>query len=121
MSLDPRFLPLDDDEVLYVPSGSILMSNPTFKVGEFLDALAQTVSDRESEWSEDHEGWFANGVECQVVRLTGAGWQHGHVRLRLEFMPSKEPERLPERSTARDDRVRMRAKTVSSEDSSGAS
>ena len=55
MSLDPRFLPLDDDEVLYVPSGSILMSNPTFKVGEFLDSLAQTVSDRESEWSEDHE------------------------------------------------------------------
>ena len=48
------------------------------------------------------------------MRLTGAGWQHGNVRIRLEFMPSKEPESLPERSTSRD-RVRLRAKTVSSD------
>jgi KGK domain len=114
MSHDRRFTPLNDDEVLYVPSGRILMSNPTFKVGEFLDSLAQVVSDREADWSEDHEGWFADGVDCQVMRLTGAGWQQGHVRLRVEFVPSKEPESLPERSSSRD-RVRLRAKTVTSE------
>ena len=114
MTHDRRFTPLNDDEVLYVPSGGILMSNPTFKVAEFLDSLAQLVSDREAEWSEDHEGWFADGVDCQVMQLTGAGWQHGNVRIRLEFMPSKEPDRLPERSTSRD-RVRLRAKTVSSD------
>ncbi len=112
MVFDSRFSPLDPDEVLYVPSGKILMDNPTFKVGEFLDTLAQTVSDCESEWSEDHEGWFAEGVECQAMRLTGQGWQSGRVRLRVEFMPAPGPELLPEGSNRRE-RIHLRAQTVS--------
>jgi KGK domain len=109
--MDNRFTPLSDDEVLYVGSGRILMSNPTFKVGEFLDTLAQAISDREEEWSEDHEGWFSEGLDCDALRLNGGGWQRGRVRIRLEFSPSHIQESLPERSSARE-RVRLRAKTV---------
>jgi hypothetical protein len=35
-----NFEPLDDDEVLFISVGRVLMTNPTFKVGEFIDALA---------------------------------------------------------------------------------
>ena len=109
--MDNRFTPLDDDEVLYVESGRVLMANPTFKVGEFLDTLAQAVSDREDDWSEDHEGWFADGVDCEALRLTSSGWQRGRVRIRLEFAPAKAPEILPGRAGARE-RVRIQAQTI---------
>ncbi len=90
------FQPLNDDEVLYVNLGRVLMTNPTFKVGEFLDALAQAISDREEDWSEETEGWFSNGLECEALRFQNQGWQRGRVRIRLEFAPDN-PRSLPER------------------------
>jgi hypothetical protein len=87
--MDEQFEPLRDDEVLYVPIGRVLMSNPTFKVAEFLDALAQAVSDREGDWSEENEGWFTDGLECEALRLNSNGWQRGRVRVRVEFSPNQ--------------------------------
>lgn len=104
-SMDNGYTPLGDDEVLFVDRGRVLMSNPTFKVSEFLDALAQAVSDREGDWSEENEAWFSDGLECEALRFQSGGWQRGRVRIRVEFMPIKPqerlPERLPERSSAR--------------------
>ncbi len=102
MGMEDGFEPLNPDEVLYVNIGRVLMSNPTFKVSEFLDALAQAVSDREDDWPEEKESWFSDGVECQALRFGSGGWQRGRVRLRLEFRPvralKKAPDREPERS-----------------------
>ena len=89
--MDEQFQPLNDDEVLFIGVGRVLMSNPTFKVGEFLDALAQAISDREDDWSDDNEGWFGEGLECEALRFGTRGWQRGRVRIRLEFCPDKEP------------------------------
>lgn len=89
------FQPLDDDEVLYVTLGRVLMANPTFKVGEFLDALAQAISDRENDWADENEGWFSDGLECEALRFNGQGWQRGKVRIRLEFMPEGLRGSLP--------------------------
>ena len=105
MSLEPSLL--NDDEVLYVSVGRVLMPNATFKVSEFLDALAQLISENEPEWSEDCEGWFLDGLPCEVLRFNNQGWQRGRVRLRLEFVPQqqkllKESPRRPQR----DDRPR---------------
>lgn len=100
-NMDNGFTPLNDDEVLFVDRGRVLMANPTFKVIEFLDALAQAISDREGDWSEDNEGWFGEGLECEALRFVSGGWQRGKVRIRLEFMPLKPLEKLPERSTAK--------------------
>jgi len=73
----------------------VLMSNPTFKVAEFLDALAQAVSDREGDWNEENEGWFTDGLECEALRFSTNGWQRGKVRLRLEFSPhQRRPKAL---------------------------
>ena len=67
--MDNEYGLLSEDEVLYVRSGRILMSNPTFKVIEFLDSLAQLVSEQEREWSDEREGWFtAEGQSCEVLR-----------------------------------------------------
>jgi KGK domain len=116
------FVPLDDDEVVYISAGRILIDNPTFKVGELLDALAQLVSDREADWSEDHESWFSEGADCEVLRLSGSGWQRGQIRLRVEFSPDRVQERLPDRSTAPDgsrQRLRVQARSVADDELDG--
>lgn len=113
------FVPLDDDEVVYIRSGRILLDNPTFKVGELLDALAQLVSDREADWSEEHEAWFSEGSDCEVLRLSGAGWQRGRIRLRVEFSPDRVQERLPDRSAADNrgrQRLQVQARTVADDE-----
>jgi KGK domain len=96
MSMDQSSL-LNNDEVLYVRSGSVLMSNGTFKAREFLDALAQLVSEREDEWSDDQEGWFnERGLNCEALRFGNQGWQRGRVRIRMEFIPDDSPKLLRE-------------------------
>ncbi|MFM2430807.1 MAG: hypothetical protein RLZZ511_2020 [Cyanobacteriota bacterium] len=107
------FQTLDDDEVVYINSGRILLDNPTFKVGELLDALAQLVSDREVDWSEDHESWFSEGADCEVLRLSGSGWQRGRIRVRVEFSPDRVQERLPERSSGQEKRQRLQVQAHS--------
>jgi hypothetical protein len=95
-----NFVTLSDDEVLFVRAGRVLMSNPTFKVSEFLDALAQLVSDQEEEWTEEQEGWFGDrGARCEVLRFGNQGWQRGRVRIRLEFCPEPPPKLLRESRT----------------------
>jgi KGK domain len=90
-----NFQPLNDDEVLFVSLGRVLMANPTFKVGEFIDALAQAISDRENDWTEDNEGWFSDGLECEALRFNAQGWQRGRVRIRLEFAQDGPRPQLP--------------------------
>ncbi|HIK39190.1 KGK domain-containing protein [Thermoleptolyngbya sp. M55_K2018_002] len=82
--------PLSDDEVIYISVGRVLMSNPTFKVGEFLDALAQAVSEQQGEWSDECEDWFGDGARCEVLRFGNQGWQRGRIRIRLEFFPENQ-------------------------------
>ncbi|MFM7423840.1 MAG: KGK domain-containing protein [Elainella sp.] len=93
---------LRDDEVLFVQSGRIVMANPTFKVSEFLDALAQLISEQEAEWSDEREGWFNDrGQSCEVLRFENQGWQRGRVRIRLEFCPERPPKLLREADSYR--------------------
>jgi hypothetical protein len=92
--MNDQFQPLDNDEVLFISVGRVLMPNPTFKVGEFLDALAQAVSDREQDWTEDNEGWFSDGLDCEALRFSTQGWQRGRVRIRLEFAPEERTPKL---------------------------
>ncbi|MCU0527376.1 MAG: KGK domain-containing protein [Elainella sp. Prado103] len=95
--MDKDFGLLSDDEVLFVRSGRILMANPTFKVSEFLDSLAQLISEQEGEWSDEREGWFTDrGQTCEVLRFGNQGWQRGRVRIRLEFCPDNPPKLLKE-------------------------
>lgn len=95
--MDNDFGLLGDDEVLFVRSGRIIMANPTFKVSEFLDSLAQLISEQEGEWSDEREGWFTDrGQTCEVLRFGNQGWQRGRVRIRLEFCPERAPKLLRE-------------------------
>jgi len=97
--MDRDFEPLNENEVLHVRRGRIVMENPTFRVSEFLDALAQAISEHEGVWSEDNEGWFEDGLDCEVLRLSSQGWQRGRVRIRLEFIPAAPPKLLKEASS----------------------
>lgn len=105
--MDKDYGLLGDDEVMFVRSGRVLMANPTFKVSEFLDALAQLISEQEGEWSDEREGWFnERGQTCEVLRFGNQGWQRGRVRIRLEFCPERPPKLLGESSSARDSSYR---------------
>jgi len=100
--MDNEFGLLNDDEVLYIRAGRILIANPTFKISEFLDALAQVVSEREVDWNEECEGWFNDeGLPCEVLKFGNQGWQRGRVRIRLEFCPEKQPKLLREQPPSR--------------------
>lgn len=114
--MDNQFEPLNNDEVLFINVGRVLMVNPTFKVGEFIDALAQAISDRENDWSDDNEGWFGEGLPCEALRFGTPGWQRGRVRIRLEFLPEtskpkmldvprERPSRRPEKPDSKFDDV----------------
>ncbi|MBW4474521.1 MAG: KGK domain-containing protein [Stenomitos rutilans HA7619-LM2] len=92
--MDNQFEPLNNDEVLFINVGRVLMVNPTFKVGEFIDALAQAISDRESDWSDENEGWFGEGLPCEALRFGTPGWQRGRVRIRLEFVPETSKPKM---------------------------
>lgn len=94
--MESKFEPLNNDEVLFISRGRILMANPTFKVSELLDALAQLISEQEEVWSEETEGWFTDGLTCEVLRFGNQGWQRGRVRLRVEFCPDDRPKLLRE-------------------------
>lgn len=96
MNEEFEFRVLNPDEVLFVNAGRVLLNNPTFKVSEFLDALAQLVSDHEADWSDDNEGWFGEGLDCEALRFGKQGWQRGRVRIRLEFCPDRPPKLLNE-------------------------
>lgn len=105
--MERKFELLNDEEVLYVEYGRVLMSNPTFKVGEFLDTLMQLVSEQEDEWSEEQEGWFLpRGQACEVLRFSNQGWQRGRVRIRLEFCPDDRPKLLREARPQRENVTR---------------
>lgn len=105
--MDIEYGLLNDDEVLFIQSGRILMANPTFKVSEFLDALAQLISEQEGEWSDEREGWFTDrGQGCEVLRFGNQGWQRGRVRIRLEFCPERSPKLLRESPVARENEYR---------------
>ncbi|HEY9621375.1 MAG TPA: KGK domain-containing protein [Crinalium sp.] len=105
--MDNDFGLLGDDEVIFVRSGRILMPNPTFKVSELLDALAQAVSEREEDWTEESEGWFGAGLPCEVLRFGNQGWQRGRVRIRIEFCPEKQPKLLRDDSHRRTNRENL--------------
>ncbi|PSB13479.1 KGK domain-containing protein [filamentous cyanobacterium CCP2] len=102
--MDNDFGMLNDDEVVFVRGDRVLMANPTFKVIEFLDALAQLVSEQEQDWTEDQEGWFTDrGAQCEVLRFGNQGWQRGRIRVRLEFCPDPPPKLLRESRSTRED------------------
>ncbi|MEQ9233039.1 KGK domain-containing protein [Coleofasciculus chthonoplastes] len=94
---------LQQDEIVSLSedSLSILIAHPTFKVSEFIKAMINLLinNDNVLKYSvqqkrrdiEEVNGWWNEGIQCQVLTHEGKGWQNGKVRLTLEFCPD-EPE-----------------------------
>jgi len=88
---------IEMDEVIAVKEDVLTsISNPTFKLDEFLQAFKTAVSFPESDSIK--EMWLVDGVECEILS-PGKGWQKGKLRINLEFYPSDEPE-VPETPTS---------------------
>ncbi|MGF1601340.1 MAG: KGK domain-containing protein [Thermosynechococcaceae cyanobacterium] len=59
----------------------------TFKVDELLEDLQQ-------KWAKNNDEKLASGrgLDCQVLRQSGQGWQTGKIRVVLEFCPDTPEE-----------------------------
>jgi hypothetical protein len=83
--LNPKWGITDSDVVTVQGQGLI-------KFGSFMNSIqiwSQKVSgDYPSPWG----AWFTDkGVEIEILRTKGGGWQKGRLRFRLEFIPD-DPE-----------------------------
>jgi hypothetical protein len=80
---------LDFLDVVSVPKSKSPIDASTFKVMEVASCLAAKVYGLNSAtWKE----WSDTGVECEVLKMDGYGWQKGRVRISLEFIPDEEEQ-----------------------------
>jgi len=102
-----KFEPLKENEIvslnLDTEKPQLLLTQPTYKVKEFLKALSRLIDTYddtltrykqngvEFRVTKEKAGWFNEGIDCEVLKLDAQGWQKGKVRLAIEFCPD-EPE-----------------------------
>ncbi len=102
-----KFEPLNENEIVSLVRNAeisrIVLTQPTYKVKEFLKALSNLIDTHDDtlttyqaknikyKVTEAKANWFSKGVDCEVLKLDDQGWQKGKVRLSLEFCPN-EPE-----------------------------
>ncbi len=77
---------LADDDVV-----NVIGSMP-FDAGN-ISKMIQLRRSMKKHFGDSVNYWFReNGVECEVLRANGGGWQKGRLRFRLEFVPD-EPQK----------------------------
>lgn len=102
-----KFEPLKENEIVSLDIEAeklrILLTQPTYKVREFLKALSILIDTYDNtlqtyqtnniryKLTEAKADWFSEGVNCEVLKLDAKGWQKGKVKLAIEFCPD-EPE-----------------------------
>jgi hypothetical protein len=80
---------LDFFDVVSAPKSKSPVGASTFKVMEVASYFVTKVYHENSDtWNE----WLDTGVECEVLKMDGHGWQKGKVRISLEFIPDEEEQ-----------------------------
>lgn len=87
---------LDDNDVVKLDASENPTETTTSTHNEVMQAIWSAVRYRLKEWRRTNDfGSFSRiffyGVNGQVLRSSGGGWQSGVIRVRLEFIPD-EPE-----------------------------
>ncbi|MGB7414295.1 MAG: KGK domain-containing protein, partial [Thermosynechococcaceae cyanobacterium] len=82
---------LAENDVISLESVKITNLSCTFKVDELSQAL-------QSRWArnEDEKLATSEGLDCQVLRPNGEGWQTGKFRIVVEFCPDLLEEETDE-------------------------
>jgi hypothetical protein len=78
-----------------------------------LSLLARAISDWRTRLSDSfpkpQASWFyKDGIKCEILRVSGGGWQKGKLRFRLEFIPDdpaafEQPKPVRQESSPLDD------------------
>ena len=87
--MSDQFEGLEREDVVSVYSDQVLVNNRTFTVSELITALMPLVKGQVSGWTEEKERWFAEGLDCKVLKPGAKKWQRGKVRFTLEFTPEE--------------------------------
>lgn len=99
-TIDPELKDEDKD-------GVIAFRQSMFKLSDFLTTIKQAFQSKGLEelanklsnrggvpvWKDNKHLWLGDGIEAEILRLNGKGWQKGKIRIKLtlEFCPD-EPE-----------------------------
>ncbi len=99
--MNDDFGKLTDKDVLLVENQAQILTNQFMnKVVQSISQVKRVIRDAEQRRiskTEHVEGWFEEGVDCEVLRLGAKSWQKGKVRLKisLEFCPDNpQPEEI---------------------------
>lgn len=57
------------------------------KVSGLIDAIEPWAQRNSSNKGSEYSLFSEKGLSCEVLRTSGGGWQKGHFRFRLEFIP----------------------------------
>lgn len=81
--LDPENkLGLKDDDVVSYGSKNIV------KIGDLMQSIYGWSQKVAADFPTPSGAWFTdNGIQCEILRTKGGGWQKGRLRFRLEFLP----------------------------------
>lgn len=80
MMIQPR-----DSDV--VSADSSLLGTPTFKISQLREKLQSTIK---GNFGTPSAALLKEGVSCELLEVTGGGWQKGKLYLRLEFVSDDE-------------------------------
>ncbi|NET71667.1 MAG: hypothetical protein F6K62_12250 [Sphaerospermopsis sp. SIO1G2] len=103
--LDPKW-GLTDDDVVNMDGHNIV------KISVLLDAVSNWVSSTGNAYHQPWQYWFKEqGIEVQVLRTDGGGWQKARLRFQIDFIPEnpevfrndQAAESLPEVGSPLDD------------------
>jgi hypothetical protein len=88
--LDPDGkLGFSDDDVVMFQGNNFNLDKMT-KVGSLIKVIGPWAMSNSNNTGYEF-GLFDKGLECEILRVSGGGWQKGRFRVRLEFIPD-DPE-----------------------------
>jgi hypothetical protein len=89
--LDPDGkLGFSNDDVVMFQTGNFSLDKMT-KISSLLQALEPWAQRNSNNKASESVLFSEKGLDCQVLRVSGGGWQKGRIRFRLEFVPDEPP------------------------------
>ncbi len=88
--MSKQFEPLDPSDVISMAKYGVFKLAAIFKASDVINAIRTNCTSADS---REAALLSAEGLPCEVLRLTGDGWQKGRVRMvAIEFCPDNGEE-----------------------------
>lgn len=83
-----------DNDVVRFQSANFGLEKMT-RIGDLINAMGPWARGKVNSQGQEADFFHETGSICEVLRVSGGGWQRGRFRFRLEFIP-ENPEAFME-------------------------